>query len=293
MERKMKHYTPALLALFVFITTAPAQEKPDRKVSYKVIGDVTLKLHIFNPPGHSASDKRPAVVFFFGGGWKGGTPSQFYPQCGYLASRGMVAVAAEYRVKSRHGTSPKECVADGKSAVRWIRRHAAELGINPDKLAAGGGSAGGHVAAATGTVKLFDEKGEDASVSCIPNALVLFNPVFDNGPGGYGYSRVKEYWRDISPLHNIDGKAPPTVVFLGTKDKLIPVATAENYKKRMEEKKRRCDLHLYKGQGHGFFNFRNKTHYTKTVLETDRFLKSLGFLKGKATLKAEPSDQKS
>ena len=64
----------------------------------------------------------------------------------------------------------------------------------------------------------------------------MFNPVFDNGPNGYGHSRVKEYWKEISPMHNIDEKSPPTIVFLGSKDQLIPVATAEEYKSQMEAK---------------------------------------------------------
>ena len=257
---------------------------PDKKVVYKTVGTTELKLHIFAPPGHEPSDKRSAIVFFFGGGWNGGSPGQFYPHCKYLASRGMVAMSAEYRVKRKNKTSPRECVKDGKSAIRWIRQHAKNLGIDPDKIAAGGGSAGGHVAAATGTTKAFNEEGEDQDVSCIPNALVLFNPVFDNGPGGYGHSRVKEYWKEFSPMHNISEKTPPTVVFLGTKDKLIPVETGEQYKKRMVDKGLRCDLYLSKDQGHGFFNFKNKENYTKTVIEMDRFLESLGYLEGKPTL---------
>jgi acetyl esterase len=262
--------------------------EPDRIIEYKQVGDTTLKLHIFTPDNHKATGKRPAIVFFFGGGWNSGSPSQFYPHCDYLASRGMVALSAEYRVKSRDKTTPRECVMDGKSAVRWIRQHAKELGIDPDKLAAGGGSAGGHVAAATGTTEGFKEEGEDQRVSCRPNALVLFNPVYDNGPNGYGHDRVKDYWQAFSPMHNISKKTPPTVVFLGTKDKLIPVSTAEEYKKRMMDKGRRCDLHLYEGQTHGFFNYRNKDVYTQTVVTMDRFLASLGYLAGEPTLHLKP-----
>jgi acetyl esterase len=247
---------------------------------------VELKLHVFYPPGHKKSDKTPAIVFFFGGGWVSGTPTHFYPQSKYLASRGMVAICAEYRIKNKHGTTPDKCVKDGKSAMRWVRKHAKQMGINPNKLAAGGGSAGGHVAAATGTLSGFEEQGEDASVSSGPNALVLFNPVFDNGPGGYGHDRVKDYWQQFSPMHNISKQTPSTIVFLGTKDSLIPVATAEKYKKVMEDSGRRCDLHLYKGQPHGFFN---KTKFYETLLETDKFLTSLGYLKGQPTLQKKPS----
>jgi len=251
----------------------------DKSITYKTIGETELQLHIFTPDDHVESDNRPAIVFFFGGGWIGGSPGQFYPHCEYLASRGMVAISADYRVNSRNGTSPEECVKDGKSAIRWIRKHAGQLGIDPDKILAGGGSAGGHVAAATATTSGFEEDGEDLAVSSRPVALVLFNPVFDNGPGGYGHDRVKEYWQAFSPMHNINETMPPTIVFLGTNDELIPVATAEEYKRRMENNGRRCDLHLYSGQSHGFFNYDNREYFTKTVEEMDAFLVSLDFLK--------------
>ncbi|YCM46505.1 alpha/beta hydrolase fold domain-containing protein [Verrucomicrobiaceae bacterium 227] len=282
---RVTHLKTGLLVLVAALLSPASAAEPDQEIVFKTVGKTELKLFVFNPGGHKASDQRPAVVFFFGGGWNGGSPSQFYPQCEYLASRGMVAMAADYRVKSRNKTTPKECVKDGKSAVRWIRAHAKELGIDPDKLAAGGGSAGGHVAAATATVKGLEEEGEDQSVSCRPNALVLFNPVFDNGPDGWGHDRVKDYWKQISPSHNISKETPPTIVFLGTKDHLIPVATAEKFQKVMKENGRRCDLHLYPGQKHGFFNAKEKVNYAKTVIEMDRFLTSLGYLKGEPSMK--------
>ncbi|MEI6892633.1 MAG: alpha/beta hydrolase [Pontiella sp.] len=275
--------TMVLIALAGAVSASDSKKaKPDERVVYKTAGNATLKLHIFKPEGHKSSDKRPAIIFFFGGGWVSGSPSQFYRQCDDLASRGMVAISAEYRVKSRHETTPKECVMDGKSAIRWVREHAKELGIDPNKLAAGGGSAGGHVAAAAAMVDDFEDTSDNRRISCRPDALVLFNPVYDNGPGGYGHNKVKGYWEEISPMHNISRETPPTIVFLGTKDKFVSVKTAEEYKRRMEKKGRRCDLHLYEGQGHGFFN--NKNNYTQTFIEMDRFLESLGFLTGEPTL---------
>lgn len=280
-----------LLALPIASASADAKRadgddlpKPDRVVEYKTVGDKALHLYVFNPPGHEATDKTPAIVFFFGGGWVGGSPSQFYRQSAYLASRGMVAISAEYRTKSSSGTSPRECVKDGKSAVRWVRGHAGELGIDPGRIAAGGGSAGGHVAAATATLQGFNEAGEDTTISCRPDALVLFNPVFDNGPTGYGHDRVKDYWKEFSPIDNIAAGTPPTVVFLGTKDKLIPVDTANRFQKLMQAAGARCDLHLYEGQEHGFFN---KAKYAETLIEADKFLASLGYLKGEPTLTSE------
>ena len=90
----------------------------DRIVVYKKTEQGELRLHIFNPVGFSSSDSRPVIVFFFGGGWVNGNPEQFFPHSEYLASRGLVAISAEYRVENNHGTSPIECVKDGKSAIR-------------------------------------------------------------------------------------------------------------------------------------------------------------------------------
>ena len=130
-----------------------------------------------------------------------------------------------------------------------------------------------------------DRPGEDSGISAKADALLLFNPVFDNGPGGYGHERVKARYQEISPLHNLAAGAPPTVVFLGTKDRFVPVATAERYKAKSEAVGSRCDLHLYESQTHGFFNkSRSGEHFYLTVCAMDRFLASLGWLQGAPTL---------
>ncbi|MCK5564827.1 MAG: alpha/beta hydrolase [Planctomycetes bacterium] len=261
---------------------------PDKIVTYKQIDGIELQLHIFFPPSHNPSQKTPTIVSFFGGGWNGGTIKHFYRQSEYWASRGMVAICADYRVASRHKAAPSECLQDAKSAIRWLRANYKELGIDPKRIASAGGSAGGHLAAATATTKKFNDPNDDLNISCKPNALILFNPVFDNGPDGFGYDRVKKYWKDFSPMHNLDKNTPPTIVFLGTKDKLIPTATAKKYKEKMESNGSRCELFLYDGQEHGFFNHgKNNTSlfFLQTLLESDRFLTSLGYLKGQPLIK--------
>jgi acetyl esterase/lipase len=267
-----------IFSMLAIINWAEGKAKPDRIVPYKETPQGELRLHIFNQAKHTAKNQKPAIVFFFGGGWNGGSPTQFYLQSKHLANRGMVAVAAEYRTKGKHSTDPRVCVMDAKSAIRWVRAHAKDLGVDPNRIAAGGGSAGGHLAAATATLTEFNEPDEDTTVSCVPQALVLFNPVFDNSEQGYGYNRVENYWQDFSPMHNLKKGTPPTIVFLGTEDKLIPVSTAEEYKQIMESNGDRCDLHLYPGQPHSFFN---KAKYNETVAEMDSFLVSLGWLKPK------------
>lgn len=264
--------------------------KPDNTLEYKTVtgkdgAPVQLKLQVFLPEAWQATDKRPAAVFFHGGGWHGGGPDHYYPQSRYVALRGMVAISVEYRTINRFGTTPRECVKDGKSAMRWVKKHAAQLGIDPDRIVAGGGSAGGHIAAATALVSAFDEQGEDTSVSCIPKALLLFNPVFDNGPDGFKHKLVQPYWREISPIDHIDDKAPPTFVALGTEDTYIPVATARRYERLMKENGRRCDLHIYEGKKHGWYNlWVSRDDMAETLIRMDRFLTSLGYLKGEPVL---------
>lgn len=256
------------------------------KATYKIINTDTLNLILRYPPKFKKSKKYPTIIFFFGGGWNGGRVKQFQPQAEYFASRGMISVLADYRVKSRHSTTPYEAVNDAKSAIRYLRQHAKLLHINPKKIVASGGSAGGHLAAACGNLPRLDEPGEDLSISSKANALVLFNPVFDNGPDGFQNKRMGERWQEISSAHNITKGAPPTIVFLGTKDHLIPVSVAENYNAKMEAVGSRCDLHLYEGQKHGFFNQKKASHeyYNRTVREADLFLTSLKFIKGKPTI---------
>jgi acetyl esterase/lipase len=264
---------------------------------YKTTGDVRLHMYIFTPEDHRAGDKAAAIVFFFGGGWRSGSPGQFQEQCRYLASRGMVAMAADYRVASRHQVKAATCVADAKSAIRWIRANARRLGIDPDRLAAGGGSAGGHLAAATGTLPDLDDPEDDLATSCVPTALVLFNPavvlatVDEQLP--FSQQRTAEIQArmgtdpvNISPYHHIRPGTPPTIIFHGTADSTVPFETVRMFKERMTQVGNRCTLVAAEGEGHGFFNFGrgDGSQYRKTMYETDKFLTSLGFLDGQPTI---------
>jgi acetyl esterase len=254
-------------------------------ILYKQVDTTSLVLVVDYPPEFDASMDYPAMVFFFGGGWNGGNTGQFEPFARYFAERGMVCFRADYRVKSRQGTTPFESLKDAKSAMRYIREHAADLHIDPQNIVASGGSAGGHLAAATALTSSFNEGTDHLSYSAVPNALVLFNPVIDNGPGGYGYERVGEAYKDFSPLHNIREGAPPTIFFLGTEDVLIPVETAQYYKTVMEKVGSSCELILFQGEGHGFFNYNRFDNYKRCLVEADRFLVSLGYLQEEPRVK--------
>ena len=292
--------TLALLSLCVAVT-AGAQEKTAKKKAgghppviegtksetYRKIGDTELKVWIFDPAQKSAKP-RPAIVFFFGGGWTGGTPTQFEPQSRHLADRGMIAIVADYRVKTRQDAKPADCVSDAKACVRWVRANAARLGIDPERIAVGGGSAGGHLAASVATLPGLDTAKDDKSVSCLPNALVLFNPgtVMAPFPGldlkGFGAGLDKEKFgcepTEISPLHHVKKGTPPTIIFHGKADTTVPYSTVEKFAEVMKATGNRCDLVGYEGQPHGFFN---KSKYAETLAAADDFLVSLGYLPAK------------
>ena len=263
---------------------------------YRTVDDVELNIYLCNPEGHSAEDSRPAIVFFFGGGWRSGSPQQFLPHCRYLADRGMVAAVADYRVASRHGVTAVECVEDAKSAVRWLRANADRLGIDPDRIAAGGGSAGGHLAAATATLPGHDPDPDGPSP--VPNALVLFNPATILAPVDGDPTPTEEQRErfaaleerfgapaaSMSPYHHLRQELPPTIIFHGTADETVAHSTADRFCLGLREHGARCDFVSYNGAGHGFFNFgrgegdeKNKM-YDDTVYRMDSFLYTLEWL---------------
>jgi len=271
----------------------PAQIEGAEKVVYKTISDLKLHLHIFRPVKQKAG--APAVVFFFGGGWRGGTPKQFEQQCRYLASRGMVAMTAEYRIRNLHGTLATACVEDGKSAIRWIRSNAKMLGVDPNRIAAGGGSAGGHVAACTGVITGFEAKGENPKISSVPDALLLFNPPcvlaplperkdFLNPENIAGLrERMGVPPAALSPWHHVKKGQPPTLVLHGENDPTVKFWTAKVFVEKMKAAGNLAELAAYPNEAHGFFNYgrRGNRMFTTTMKRTDEFLAKLGWLRGK------------
>ena len=202
----------------------------------------------------------------------------------------MVAAAADYRVYGRHKTRAVKCVEDGKSAVRWMRAHAKELGIDAKRIAAGGGSAGGHVAACTAVIRGFEGEGEDRSISSAPDALILFNPALVlapvDGESPFPADRMKSLGTrmgtepsKLSPYHHVRQGLPPTIIFHGTADKVVAFKTAKMFARAMKDQGNRCELRSYEGKGHGFFNYkRDRKAYDQTVKEMDTFLESMGWL---------------
>jgi len=153
----------------------PPNINADETVTFKKTIQTDLNLWIFYPNNHKKSDKAASIVFFFGGGWNGGSPAQFLQQAKYLQQRGMVSILADYRVKSRNNTQAIYCLKDAKSAIRWVRTNARKIGIDPNRIVASGGSAGGHLAAATGTIPIAIATAENTGkkVAVVATLLVI------------------------------------------------------------------------------------------------------------------------
>jgi len=262
---------------------------------FKTVDGVELKLFVFQPRDHRPAEKRPAVVFFHGGGFRAGTPGQFKNQCLYLASRGIVGITAQYRLTSRPGVKVPHCIADAKSAMRWVRANAKKLGIDPERIVAGGGSAGGLSAACIGVVPGLDEPGGDTSISTLPCAMVLFNPGVVTAPideeaeaDEEEMAKSREWFgmdpRALSPYHHIRKGLPPMIMFFGSDDGGLEQAAL--FRDAYVAKGNVCEMKTWPGQRHGFFNYRskNKKHFIETCREMDRFLVSLGLLQGDPTI---------
>ena len=266
---------------------ATPADRPDpvmTKHVFRQTPERELSLHLFEVTQDASSDDktaRPVVVFFNGGGWVSGDVRQFYPQARELAGRGVVAICAEYRVRNTDGTTHREALDDALHAVAWVRAHAEDLNLHPDRIAVGGGSAGGQLAAACATVP-DEHRPDELPASARPNLLLLFNPALDNGPGpdACGYPLIGEDYPWFSPAHNVRAGLPPTLIMLGTEDPLIPVAVAERFRDAMQDHGNHCEVELYPGQNHGFFNRSRGAdgRYTQTLARSMRFLGDHGWL---------------
>jgi acetyl esterase/lipase len=308
------------LSCCYLVAQIPKIERNLQHTEYKIVGQDTLRVHWYAP---QTDDFRPtpAMAFFFGGGWRGGDYTHFQRQALYFSQRGLTTFLFDYRTESKHNTSPVECIKDARSALRFLKKHQKKFNIDPQKIIVSGGSAGGHIAAATATLHQVNEATDDLAVDPKPAAMVLFNPVFDNGPNGYHGSSVskwleedfrcycrknkipngkwaslfKSHYKQLSPFHNIIPDTPPALVMFGSEDDLVPVSTAEAFQKKMEQSGTRCEVLIYKGAKHGFFNGVRKqsgppnpeaqAYFYNTLQATDDFLLSLGYLSEKANVR--------
>lgn len=303
-----------------------AQWKPDKIWIYKKVDGVELPMAVFYPPGHKPTDRRPTVVVIHGGAWSGGKAEPgpvMYPHARYFASRGAVAFSIEYRhvprpiLKEKVGKEIKKVpnpefetgpdvfnlLADCKSALRHIRSNAHLHGVDPNRIAALGDSAGGHLAAALGTIKGFDEPGDDLSINGMANATIACNAIMDlantnwlnfvpTTPRSWEKEKIltrEERAKLISPLYNVCKDSVPSLVMHGQLDLGVRPKHSTDFQKKMSALGKRCDIHILPDATHAFILLGYKATYRQIITamtKADQFLVSLGYLEGKATLKA-------
>jgi acetyl esterase len=217
---------------------------------FKSVDQTRLRMHVFAPSA-ATTVPRAAVIFFFGGGWMTGDVSAFAPQARYVAARGATAILADYRTYCRNGVEVDAQVADAADAVRWVRSHARELGIDPQRIAVGGGSSGGHLALTTAVFNQPDAAGTDST----PDLLVLFYPCVDltsDLEQDFSGKAIASHGIRLSPLFHIRRELPPTIIFQGTADPLY--LEVRSYCQKARDAGNKCELIEYAGAGHGFFN---------------------------------------
>jgi acetyl esterase len=261
---------------------APAKTPAGKVYTYKKSAGKPREMEIYFPPNHDPSkSKVPGLILFHGGGWSSGTLDQFRAACAYFASRGLVCATAEYQMLGKSasklpaGESKKRvCVTDGKSAIRWFKQHAGELGIDPKRIITGGGSAGGHISALATMNPALNDPADPKDINTDVVAYLWFNPAFSPDD-------TKD--PEINILRQLKADLPPAIVFFGDQDpwkKGWDIAHA----KWEELGTQTIDLQIAPGQSHSFFN--KAPWRSVTLIAADRFLVKHGLLTGEPTLQA-------
>lgn len=256
---------------------------------YKTSADKPREMEIYFPPGHNPSEaKVPGLILFHGGGWGSGSLVQFRAACDYFASRGLVCATVEYRMLTKEeskalpeGESRKRvCIIDAKSAIRWFKENAPELGIDPERIITGGGSAGGHISTLATLNPGLNDPADSEEFDTSVVAYLLFNPA---------YSPADEKDPEINVLEHLNASMAPAIAFFGDEDKWMK-GFGVAYAKLKKLGHSSMDLQIAKGEGHSFFN--KDPWKTVTFIAADRFLIEQGLLSGEPTLSPPATGEK-
>ncbi len=275
-------FAVAVTAIAVEFETLPKYAEPDAEIVYKKTDTEDLTFYLYKPENWKATDRRPLMLMFHGGGWRGGNPAQFSNQCRDYAGKGFVAITASYRLATDDNNvveSYFQTVKDAKSAIRYAKNHAAELGIDPTKIIAAGSSAGAHIAISAALLDPLNDPSDNLQVDPSPAAVILMCPVIDAGPSpGYSciHARMKDRYREFSPIDNLRKGMPPQLILLGDLDHILSAEHAKTYRQKVEALGNRCDVVMFAGAKHGAFY--DGEYYTRSVLSVLRFLTELNLM---------------
>ncbi len=251
-------------------------EYPVGRLTYKTVGERELSLYVVEPLRKGTN--RPAILFLNGGSFSPQpffTAAQFQHQANFFSTLGMVGICVDYRNGADAGFTPDQAIKDAKSAVRWVRDHRDKLGIDPDRIAMCGASAGGYVAVSSIMFDHLDDDARDNRTNAVPNSLIIFAAGMDGVDiMDRLYPDLRDVAREMSPLHHIRQCLPPTLWMCGTSDAIYE--QNRTFVERMIEAGNRIDFIAYEGMEHGFFNYgrHENKYYDETRTEIEQFLAS-------------------
>jgi acetyl esterase/lipase len=236
---------------------------------YATVNGRKLHLDLFLPK--QGQGPFPGVVYIHGGGWRSGVKEQFHRQAAYMATKGFAGACIEYRLSGE--AKYPAAVQDSKAAVRWMRANAEKYQIDPNRIGAAGGSAGGHLVAMLGTtygIGKLEGNGGNAGFSSQVQAVAAFNPVLDlvsrvkanpdTAPAAMALFLAAKYvenpklWAEASPITHVDEKSAPFLFLHGTADTTVPYQQSASMMKRLEVAGVHAEIFTAEGAGHGFFN---------------------------------------
>lgn len=273
-----------------------------KSATYKYAKDSAIKLFYQLPPKATEAQKYPAIVFIHGGAWKGGSANTFFAYAVYFAMRGMVGISIDYRLLKQPTDDIVDCIADCKSAIRYIKKNAKQLCVDTNKIVVCGESAGGHLAACLQLLNGYNDASSDSALTTKPTALVLLNPVvnvttptflkfvdaailFAPKPitdSALLHERCFEKAKQLSPLFVLQAALPPTLLINGLNDKITPHTFAQDFANKANGFANNCTLRLLPNVGHAFAvpHYKaSEAESLQTVQMIDSFLATLKMVK--------------
>lgn len=270
-----------LITVAICLPVEAADVSDPKLMTYRQVEGRQLKAHVFAPEVEASG---AAVLLFHGGGWSMGEPAWTYAAARRFADLGVTAVAVEYRLTDESVT-PADALEDTCAAFAWVRQQADALGIDVDRVAGYGVSAGGHLVAAAATIGCTE-----VGAAGRPDALLLWSPAIDVSTDRWFERQLHgtALAVDYSPAQHVGPDTPPTSIVHGDRDTLTPPSGPETYCEQLRDFGVRCDLHVYKGVGH--LLTRNLTNQERDfdpdpaaaadgIAQLDAFLADLGYTK--------------
>jgi len=254
--------------------------------TYYSTKECELKAYVFSPKDTNLVCDHPAIVIFHGGGWNVGEPAWAFGLAEKYAKKGMVAVAAQYRLSDQKTITPLDAIEDARNVIIWMREESEKLKIDKSKIAAYGWSAGAHLAACTAVFHSFSS---DSNYSSIPNALLLVSPALSITKDEWFIKLLGNNYKPIncSPAENINGKMPPSIIVVGEDDTVTPIYESKLFHNNMLKNGNESNLFIYEGVGHLFtpsdqpdngYPNPDKNIQKKAYDELDQFLKKHDYI---------------